>query len=67
LRGLAKANDMIFIDCIRALAGLAKPLVLQHDGFHLSQEGHRVVGQAIAQSIVADIVTRFPVTSLREA
>jgi hypothetical protein len=54
LRDLAEVQDMILIDCMRVLEGLPKPLILQHDGFHLSQVGHHVFGQTIAESIVAD-------------
>jgi hypothetical protein len=53
LRNLARAQDMMFIDCISLLRSQPRSRILQYDGFHLSPLGHEVVGQAIAQTIVA--------------
>ena len=58
LQDLSEARDMIFIDCLHVLSRLPKRQVLQNDGFHLSLVGHRVVGRAIARSIVADVAKR---------
>jgi lysophospholipase L1-like esterase len=53
----SRAEDMIFVDCVRVLANLPKSRILQHDGFHLSQLGQDLIGEAIAKSIMEDIVT----------
>src|SRR6202000_3575795 len=58
LRDLAKLHNFILVDCISALRALAKRSALQRDGIHLSQLGHRVVGEAIAASIVSDSSAR---------
>ena len=55
LRELSKGQNVILVDCVQALESVPRRLVLQHDGFHLSPIGHRLVGQAIAQSIVANV------------
>lgn len=49
---------MIFIDCVRLLAKAPKSEILLHDGLHLSRLGHRLIGEAIGQAIVADIKTQ---------
>jgi GDSL-like Lipase/Acylhydrolase family len=54
LRDLAEAQQMTFVDCVDLLRSQPKSLILQYDGFHLSPRGHELVGQAVAQSIVAD-------------
>jgi lysophospholipase L1-like esterase len=51
---LTQLHGVILVDCISALGAFAKTSVLQRDGFHLSQLGHRVVGEAIAAAIVSD-------------
>ena len=53
----SRAEDMVFVDCMRVLADFSKSRILQHDGFHLSRVGQNLVGKAIANSIVEDIVT----------
>jgi lysophospholipase L1-like esterase len=58
LHELLRAQDVIFVDCVRPLAKFPKSLILQHDGFHLSPKGHNVIGEAIAQAIVADVRAR---------
>jgi lysophospholipase L1-like esterase len=58
LRDLARMHDVIVVDCVSALRALAKTSVLQRDGIHLSQLGHRVVGEAIAASIASDALAR---------
>jgi lysophospholipase L1-like esterase len=58
LRDLAKVQDMILIDCVRALQAQSKTSILQHDGFHLSLIGQDVVGRAIAESVVADVLAK---------
>jgi lysophospholipase L1-like esterase len=58
LRNRAAAQDMILVDCIGVLKPQPKFQILQHDGFHLSLLGHELVGQAIAQAIVADFRKR---------
>jgi lysophospholipase L1-like esterase len=56
LHGLySRAQDMIFVDCVRLLADFPKSRILQHDGFHLSATGQNIVGEAIGQAIVEDI------------
>ena len=54
---VSRAQDMIVVDCVRLLAEFPKSRILQHDGFHLSRLGQNLVGEAIAKSIVEDIVT----------
>jgi lysophospholipase L1-like esterase len=58
--------DMIFVDCVRLLAELPKSRILQNDGFHLSRLGQNLVGEAIAKSIVEDIVTGTVVDTRRQ-
>jgi lysophospholipase L1-like esterase len=60
LHELLGAQDAILVDCISLLERFSKSLILQHDGFHLSPEGHNVIGEAIAQAIVTDVQARFP-------
>jgi hypothetical protein len=56
LRGLVAAKPGAhLVDCIEALRPYQKSQVLQHDGFHLSQAGHAIVGTAIAKCIATDI------------
>jgi hypothetical protein len=45
--------DAVLVDCIEALRTYPKRAVLQHDGLHLSQEGHAIVGLAVAQRITS--------------
>jgi hypothetical protein len=52
LQELAKEHELVFIDCMRELSSKTSRQILQHDGFHLSQIGQSLVGQAIANSIV---------------
>jgi GDSL-like Lipase/Acylhydrolase family len=56
LRELAEAQDMILVDCLVPLTHLPKRSILQHDGFHLSQAGHKAVGEAIAHAVLADVL-----------
>jgi lysophospholipase L1-like esterase len=58
LRDCAEAQDMILVDCIGTLKSRPKFQILEHDGFHLSLLAHELVGQAIAQAIVADFRKR---------
>ena len=51
-----RAGDGILVDCVAALAKFPKSSILQHDGFHLSRAGHDLIGEAIAQAIVTDVV-----------
>jgi lysophospholipase L1-like esterase len=51
----SRAQGMIFVNCASLLANFSKRMILQHDGFHLSREGHNLIGEAIGQAIVADI------------
>jgi len=48
---------MILIDGVELLRKFPKSQVLMHDGFHLSQVGHQIVGEAIANSIIVDIAS----------
>jgi hypothetical protein len=59
LHELLRSRDVIFVDCVDLLANFPKSAILQHDGFHLSQAGHNVVGEALAHAIVADARKRF--------
>jgi lysophospholipase L1-like esterase len=59
LHELLRAQDVILVDCVSLLAKFPRSMVLQHDGFHLSLAGHKVVGEAIAQMIVTDARTRL--------
>ena len=52
----SRVNRMIFIDCIRLLSKAHKSKILLNDGFHLSRLGHDLIGEAIGQAIVADII-----------
>ena len=52
LDDLARARGFRFVDCMQELSSRAKREILQHDGFHLSRIGQRIIGQAIANSIV---------------
>jgi len=45
----------VVVDCIEVLRGYPKRAILQRDGFHLSQNGHAVVGLAIAQRITSHL------------
>jgi hypothetical protein len=49
---LAEAEGFLFVDCMRVLRARPKREILQHDGFHLSEIGQEMVGQAIADLIV---------------
>jgi hypothetical protein len=51
----SRAQDMIFVDCVRLLADFPKSRILQHDGFHLSRLGQNLVGEAIGKAIVEDV------------
>src|SRR5579872_840437 len=57
LRELAcKTQDMILVDCVRLLADLPKRRILQHDGFHLSRFGQNIVGEAVGNAIIEDVL-----------
>jgi lysophospholipase L1-like esterase len=51
----ARLNCVIFVDCFQLLSRFCKSKILLSDGIHLSRLGHHLVGEAIAQAIVADI------------
>lgn len=53
----SRKTNMIFVDCFSLLANFPKSKVLQHDGFHLSRLGHKLVGEAIGSAIAEDILT----------
>jgi lysophospholipase L1-like esterase len=57
---LAKLHGVLLVDCVSALNGFARTSVLQRDGIHLSQLGHRVVGEAIATAIASDSFSKVP-------
>jgi hypothetical protein len=52
----SKTQDMIFVDCASLLAKFPKSMILQRNGFHLSPVGQNLVGQAVGQAIVEDII-----------
>ena len=51
----SRVKGMVFIDCIRVLATFRRSMILMNDGFHLSAAAHNLIGEAIGQSIIADI------------
>ena len=61
----SRAEDMIFVDCASQLARFSKSMILQHDGFHLSRVGHNLVGEAIGQAIVDDVIANGRVGNAR--
>jgi hypothetical protein len=52
----SRTPDVILVDCVSLLANFPKCMILQHDGFHLSQVGHDLVGEAVGQAIIEDII-----------
>jgi hypothetical protein len=60
----SRVNRMILIDCIRLLSRTPKSKVLLNDGFHLSRLGHNLIGEAIGQAIVADMISRSDVSEI---
>jgi hypothetical protein len=48
-------RDAVVVDCFEALRVYPKRAILQHDGFHLSEKGHAVVGLAIARQIISHL------------
>jgi hypothetical protein len=52
---IANKPGAILVDCIEVLRSYPKSTILQHDGFHLSQNGHAAVGLAIAQQITSHL------------
>ena len=61
----SRAQDLILVDCMRLLADSSKSRILQHDGFHLSRLGQKLVGEAVGQAIVADIIANGRVEAPR--
>jgi hypothetical protein len=61
----SRAQDLILVDCMRLLADSSKSRILQHDGFHLSRLGQNLVGEAVGQAIVADIIANGRVEAPR--
>lgn len=53
---VSKTPDLILVDGVRLLADFPKRMILQHDGFHLSQVGHHLVGEAVGQAIIDDMI-----------
>jgi lysophospholipase L1-like esterase len=51
---LTQLPGVLLVDCVSALGAFARTSVLQRDGIHLSQLGHRVVGDVIATAIASD-------------
>src|SRR5262249_52874982 len=52
---LTNKPGAVLVDCIGVLGAHPKRAVLQHDGFHLSQNGHAAVGLAIARRITSHL------------
>jgi hypothetical protein len=52
---IASKRSAVLVDCIELLRAYPRRAVLQHDGFHLSQDGHVVVGLATAQRIISHV------------
>jgi lysophospholipase L1-like esterase len=63
---LSPPRGILLVDCISALGAFAKTSVLQRDGIHLSQLGHRVVGEAIAAAIASDIQRTFDIPTEKQ-
>ena len=59
----SKMNQVIFIDCVQLLSKFPNSKVLLSDGFHLSRFGHNLIGEAIAQAVVADIRAKIELSS----
>jgi lysophospholipase L1-like esterase len=55
LRALIPA--MILIDAVELLRKFPKSQVLMHDGFHLSELGQQILGEGVANSIIADLAS----------
>ena len=53
MQELARQKHFVFVDCLRPLGTQPKSVILQQDGFHLSLKGHQIVGEAIAEAIIA--------------
>ncbi len=54
----SRVSDMVLVDCVPLLTKFPKTQILQHDGFHLSKLGHKLVGREIGEAIVADATTK---------
>jgi lysophospholipase L1-like esterase len=52
---IANKRGAILVDCVELLRAYPKRAILQHDGFHLSQNGHAIVGLAIAERITSHL------------
>jgi hypothetical protein len=50
---ITRKPDAVLVDCIEALRPYPNRAILQHDGFHLSQKGHAVVGLAVARRLMS--------------
>jgi hypothetical protein len=50
---IARKPGAILVDCIEPLRAYPNLVILQHDGFHLSQQGHAVIGLAVAERIMS--------------
>jgi lysophospholipase L1-like esterase len=55
---LTQLPGALLVDCVSALGAFAKISVLQRDGIHLSQLGHRIVGEVIAEAIASDNLSK---------
>jgi hypothetical protein len=51
----SKRSGAVLVDCIELLRAYPRRAVLQHDGFHLSQNGHVIIGLATAQRIISRV------------
>jgi len=54
----ASAPDVIFVDCIRVLADFPRRFIFQHDGIHLSRMAQKLIGGAVGQAILEDILRK---------
>jgi hypothetical protein len=48
---------MVLIDAVELFRKFPKSQVLMHDGFHLSEMGQQILGEALANSIIADVAS----------
>jgi hypothetical protein len=54
----SRAPGMIFVDCISLLSAFPRYKILLHDGFHLSPLGQNLVGEAVGEAIVENVMRR---------
>lgn len=58
LQDIAKVQDILLVDCVNALKARPGSSMLKHDHRYLSPNGQQSAGQAIADTIVTNVLTR---------